>query len=36
MIARFKEMYNWVHSTARGSYNGVPFATYAPIEHKAT
>lgn len=36
MIVRFKEMYNWVYSTARGSHNGIPFATSAPIEHKAT
>jgi len=33
MLSRFKIMYEWVHSTARGTYNGAPQATGQPLEN---
>lgn len=36
MLVRFKEMYEWVHSTARGKYNGVDQASGAALEHTYT
>lgn len=32
MIARFKQMYEWVHSTARGQYNGANQASGEALE----
>lgn len=32
MFTRFKEMYEWVHSTARGDYKGVPQASGNELE----
>ena len=31
MLSRFKKMYEWVHSTARGTYNGKPQASGLPL-----
>lgn len=36
MLTRFKEMYEWVHSTARGEYNDVPQASGRELDEPFT